>query len=201
MPSGYTKFIEDGTVTTAEDFLKLCSRQFGVYNEYPDEPLSPEIPTQIEKNPLFEANITKAKEALDEVIHETDWETKLSDYASSLESDYAEAKEKYDNLVSAYKSIRSGISKWEPADTYKPIKAFALSQIDLSLNSLVNPEYMNIELEKVKKYSADFYKDKMLMESSEKLTDEIQRSQTEDIRIEKRQKYLEGFLEALATLQ
>lgn len=27
MPTGYTAFIEDGTVTTGKEFLLLCSRQ------------------------------------------------------------------------------------------------------------------------------------------------------------------------------
>lgn len=30
MPTGYTAFIEDGTVTTGKEFLLLCSRAFGI---------------------------------------------------------------------------------------------------------------------------------------------------------------------------
>lgn len=30
MPTGFTSFIENGTITTGKDFLLLCSRNFGL---------------------------------------------------------------------------------------------------------------------------------------------------------------------------
>ena len=30
MPTGYTAYIEDGDITTGKEFLKLCTRAFGV---------------------------------------------------------------------------------------------------------------------------------------------------------------------------
>ena len=40
MPTGYTAYIEDGSITTGKEFLKLCSRAFGVAIDIKDEPLS-----------------------------------------------------------------------------------------------------------------------------------------------------------------
>lgn len=77
--TAYTKFIEDGTVTTAKDFLKLCSRNFGVYAVSKDEPLSPDIPVTIEKDPKYQKAVDDAKATLDEALHCDDWEQELTE--------------------------------------------------------------------------------------------------------------------------
>ena len=46
MPTGYTAYIEDGDITTGKDFLKLCTRAFGVAIDQKDDPLS--VPTRRE---------------------------------------------------------------------------------------------------------------------------------------------------------
>lgn len=200
MATAYTAFIEDGTVTTAKEFLQLCSRQFGVYEHDRDEPLSPDIPTTIEKDPHFEADVIAAKEFLDEAIHETDWEGKLSDYIAECQTKYEEAKARYDELKEAYKTIRAGVQKWIPTETYKPIKTFALNQIDISVKSLVDPEYLNKKYEEAQTYTVDYFKEKTLKERSEALAEAIKISQKEDLSVEARQKFIDGLWELLNSI-
>lgn len=200
MPTGYTAFIEDGTVTTSKDFLKLCSRAFGVYKNYPDEPLSPDIPTVLVKDPKYEQNVADAKAALDEAIHETDWETKLSAYVDEKKTDYEDYKTKYDELRTTYRTIRAGIQNWDSQDLFKPLKEFALNQIDISVNSLTKPEFYLREYDYAKSLTADQYKDRTLKQRSETLADAIKWNQKADSDLTARQRYLDKLLEFLQDL-
>ena len=49
MPTGYTAYIEDGDITTGKEFLKLCTRAFGVAIDQKDDPLS--VPTKTKFEP------------------------------------------------------------------------------------------------------------------------------------------------------
>ena len=48
MGTAYTHFIENGEITDWKDFLKLCTRAFGVFAEIREEPLSADIPIYFE---------------------------------------------------------------------------------------------------------------------------------------------------------
>lgn len=194
MATAYTKFIEDGTVTTAKEFLQLCSRQFGIYDKSRDEPLSPEIPTVITKDQKFEDDIIAAKESLDEAIHETNWESRLADLISNLETEYNDYVIQYESWVNSYTLIREGVSAWVPTDVYRPIKTFAINQIDASVKALIKPDVYKDKWEAAQLLTAEQLKENTLKERSEILTEAIKASQKEDINIAARQKYLEGFL-------
>lgn len=60
MPTGYTAYIEDGEITTGEDFLKLCTRAFGVAVDLKDELLSVPTPTHFEPQPYYKEKYDKA---------------------------------------------------------------------------------------------------------------------------------------------
>ena len=53
MPTGYTAYIEDGDITTGKEFLKLCTRAFGIAIDLKDEPLSVPTPTHFEPNTYY----------------------------------------------------------------------------------------------------------------------------------------------------
>ena len=66
MPTGYTAGIEDGEITTGKDFLKLCTRAFGIAMDVRDEPLSVPTPTKFEPNTYYKDRFEKAKAELEE---------------------------------------------------------------------------------------------------------------------------------------
>lgn len=59
--TGYTRFIIDNNLKASE-FLKLCMREFNIFIEYRDEPMSPNIPKELPKDDWHEKELVKAKE-------------------------------------------------------------------------------------------------------------------------------------------
>ena len=66
MPTGYTAYIEDGDITTGKEFLKLCTRAFGIAIDLKDEPLSVPTPTHFEPDTYYKERYEKALEDFDE---------------------------------------------------------------------------------------------------------------------------------------
>ena len=59
MPTGYTAGIEDGTITTGKDFLKLCTRAFGIAMDLRDEPLSVPTPAKFEPDTYYRDRVDR----------------------------------------------------------------------------------------------------------------------------------------------
>ena len=57
MPTGYTYYIENGNITTAKDFIMLCTRAFGALISMRDEPLSTPIPQEIKADTQYADNM------------------------------------------------------------------------------------------------------------------------------------------------
>lgn len=210
----YTEFIEDGDVTTAKDFLKLCSRKFGVYENSKDEPLSPTIPVTITKDPKYQQAVDAAKTTLDTAIHCTDWATELSTKITSIETEIADVEEDIEDIETAnaekktaYDAILEELATYSPDSPYNKVKEFAKNQIDISVKYLpsttqLEKQKANLEAqkEKLEGYEAAEYKDIVLKELSEKLAEAIKESMQEDVRIAERQKYLDGFWDSIQDL-
>lgn len=60
MPTGYTSYIYDGKITNGSDFLKLCTRAFGIAVDIKDENLSVATPNHFEPDPFYEEMYKKA---------------------------------------------------------------------------------------------------------------------------------------------
>lgn len=60
--TGYTAQIENGNITTGKDFLKLCTRAFGIAMDMREKPLSVPTPTQFEPDPYYKQKYDKAVE-------------------------------------------------------------------------------------------------------------------------------------------
>ena len=54
MPTGYTSYIKDGEITSGKDFLKLCTRAFGIAVDLKDESLDVPTPNHFETDPYYE---------------------------------------------------------------------------------------------------------------------------------------------------
>ena len=60
MPTGYTSYIYDGKIRNGADFLKLCTRSFGIAVDIKDEDLSVATPNHFEPDPFYEEMYKKA---------------------------------------------------------------------------------------------------------------------------------------------
>lgn len=58
MPTGYTSYINDGKITSGKEFLKLCTRAFGIAVDLKDESL--DVPTPNYFEPDHDRIIAKA---------------------------------------------------------------------------------------------------------------------------------------------
>ena len=62
MPTGYTVYIKNGDITTGKEFLKLCTRNFGIAIDIRDESLSVPTPTHFEPHSYYKKAYDKAVE-------------------------------------------------------------------------------------------------------------------------------------------
>lgn len=54
MPTGYTSYIKDGKITSGKEFLKLCTRAFGIAIDLKEESLDVPTPNHFEPHPYYE---------------------------------------------------------------------------------------------------------------------------------------------------
>ena len=62
MPTGYTVYIKNRDITTGKEFLKLCTRNFGIAIDIRDESLSVPTPTHFEPHSYYKKAYDKAVE-------------------------------------------------------------------------------------------------------------------------------------------
>lgn len=138
MPTGYTAFIKDGEIKTGKDFLKLCTRAFGIAMEIRDEPLSVPTPNHFEPNPYYLKNYHKAVAALEEAkkmtIDEARREMQIN-HDHELER-YKKTLREYESINAKYEAIKKEIAEWiPPTEGHVELKNFARNQIDISFEN------------------------------------------------------------------
>ena len=133
--TGYTNFIQNGKVTTATDFLKLCLRNFGVLMHLRDEPLSPDIPRELPKDDYNERRLAEAKEKLAKYneMSSKEWEEKLAEKLKSEEEDVDKYDKEVDDFASKLNAIKAEVLAWPCGKEYESVKKFALDQIEMSM--------------------------------------------------------------------
>lgn len=192
--TGYTAQIENGNITTGKDFLKLCTRAFGIAMDMREKPLSVPTPTQFEPDPYYKQKYDKAVEVRKKIIEK--YNTEITQAKKSLEN-YKLEDEKY-------KKVRNEIVKWNPpTDEHKALKNFALEQIDLSMNTYIY-NYLERDLNKeldisdnaVWKYINDMNAscEKNVGEAYEQWQEELKRT-------DEKNTWMQQFLESLDSLE
>lgn len=145
--TGYTAQIENGNITTGKDFLKLCTRAFGIAMDMREKPLSVPTPTQFEPDPYYKQKYDKAVEVRNKWKQMTFDEAKQK-IIEKYNTEITQAKkslEKYKLEDEKYKKVRDEIKEWiPPTPQHKALKNFALDQIDLSMNTYL---YNSLEKE------------------------------------------------------
>lgn len=150
MPTGYTEHILNGDITTGKDFLKLCTRAFGIAIDMKDKQLSIPTPTYFEPDPYYKNRydvLVKVRDKHKQLSFDEAKQEIINDYKENKES----ARKILDKCISEddkYMKIRNEIEKWiPPTSEHENLKKFALEQIDISLNTSIR-EFYNKELSK-----------------------------------------------------
>lgn len=136
MPTGYTAGIEDGSITTGKDFLKLCTRAFGIAIELKDEPLSVPTPTKFEPNIFYKDKIDREKAELEkcEKMSFEDARAKMVKYHEDMIRMYQRMAENSIERNKKYAKVRAEVESWIPPTTeHYNLKSFALEQIDMCI--------------------------------------------------------------------
>ena len=203
MPTGYTAGIEDGKITTGKEFLKLCTRAFGIAIDLKDEPLSDPTPTRFEADTYYKkrledenANLEKFKamsfeEAKDEMIKA--YKDRIDMYKSMLEGSLKRNEQ--------YAKVRAEVEDWNPpTPDHIELKKFALKQIDMCIDTQEQidryREYANEELDDSDSAVAEYIHEQTefhrqgVKRAKESWDDEVKR--TED-----KNKWMELFLNSL----
>ena len=138
MPTGYTVYIKNGDITTGKEFLKLCTRNFGIAIDIRDESLSVPTPTHFEPHSYYKKAYDKAVEVRNKYRKMTFDETKqkmIENYNERIASSKEYLKD-YKLEDEKYKKVRDEVVKWNPPTSeHEGLKKFALEQIDMSMNT------------------------------------------------------------------
>ena len=138
MPTGYTAYIEDGDITTGKEFLKLCTRAFGVAIDQKDDPLSVPTKTQFEPSQYYIDAYNEACAELRDAksVSFNDAKLRLKSRQHKKVEDYKKCSEKYSDLRNKYLKVRQEVEAWiPPTPEHDGLKKFALEQIDMCIPS------------------------------------------------------------------
>ena len=205
MPTGYTAYIKDGKITSGKEFLKLCTRAFGIAVHLKDESLDVPTPNHFEPHPYYEKAY---KDSL--VSREKAYSMTLEEVKEDIISKYNDNKgraekilEKYKDEDKKYLKVREEVEKWiPPTSEHENLKKFCLEQIDMSLNTSLYEWYekdINKELDTsddtIKKY-IDILRDN----ADEKLKRAYKNWQEELRRVEEKNLWMKQFLDSLENI-
>lgn len=203
MPTGYTAYIEDGDITTGKEFLKLCTRAFGIAIDLKDEPLSVPTPTHFEPDTYYKERYKKALEDFNEANNLTFDNAKIqmkTAYEKRI-SDYKSWAEKESLMNEKYAKVRKEVEEWiPPTEEHQSLKKFALEQIDMCITK---QEYIDEYLEKSKEVFDDSNEsvEKYISDNIQYCKDSLDRaykSWKEELeRTEKKNIWIKKFLESI----
>ena len=203
VPTGYTAYIEDGDITTGKEFLKLCTRAFGVAIDLKDEPLSVPTPTHFEPDTYYKERYEKALEDFNEANNLTFDNAKIQMKAAyeMRISDYKSWAEKESLMNEKYAKVRKEVEEWiPPTEEHQGLKKFALEQIDMCITK---QEYIDEYLEKSKEVFDDSNEavEKYISDNIQYCKDSLDRaykSWKEEVeRTEKKNIWIKKFLESI----
>lgn len=203
MPTGYTARIENDEITTGKEFLRLCTRAFGIAIDVKDEPLSTPTPSSFELSPFYKESYDRALKKLEEANKMTFDEAKIqmrADYEKRI-SDYKRCVKRETAMNKKYAKVRKEVEEWiPPTEEHEGIKKFALEQIDMSMTK---QKYLDEYLEKSKEEfdDSDEAVQKYINDNIQYCKDSLDRaykSWKEEIeRTEKKNIWIQKFLESI----
>lgn len=114
MPTGYTSYIKDGKITSGKEFLKLCTRAFGIAIDLKDESLDVPTPNHFEPHPYYEKAYKDSVVSREKAYSMTFEEVKediISKYHDN-KGRAAKILEEYKDEDKKYLKVREEINKW-----------------------------------------------------------------------------------------
>lgn len=202
MPTGYTAYIEDGDITTGKDFLKLCTRAFGIAIDQKEDPLSVPTKTKFEPNSYYKERYEKALSALEQAQKITFDEAKSQmrlAYEKRI-SDYRQFADKEISMNKKYEKVRKEVEEWNPpTEEHTELKKFALEQIDMCVTK---QKYIDEYIEKSKELfdGSDEAVHKYMIDNIDLCQVDVDRAykswQEELERVESKNKWMQQFLDS-----
>lgn len=205
MPTRYTYYINDGEITSGKEFLKLCTRAFGIAIDLKDESLDVPTPNHFEPDPYYEKRYKESLASREKAYNMTLEEAK--EYMIyKFKNNKISAKrcfKEYKDEDEKYLKVREEVEKWiPPTPKHENLKKFCLNQIDMSLNTFLYKWYkeeinkeLDISDDAIRKYIDDLkdQEDKEVNRAYEKWQAELKR-------VEKKNLWMKQFLDSLENM-
>lgn len=148
MPTTFTYFIEDGTIVDGKEFVKLCTRYFGVETKISDANNKVDILGNVEEpNGYFKRRLKEEQEILEKLKAMTPKEIE-AEYNRIYNEEMETRKQAYDRameLDAKYSKVLGDILKWRPDEKYEDLRTFAINQIRESAPNMDSyKDYLNL---------------------------------------------------------
>jgi len=134
MPTSYTAPIEEGNLN-ARDFVSHCTRAFGAFVHQREDGIDvPPKPVEVDVNSysvkaLIEAQTRLSKlESLTDDEIEADWRK----YFDAVTQSNVDSLLRHKEMLAKYQTVKDKVESWQPNEQAKPIKDYALNQIEIS---------------------------------------------------------------------
>lgn len=135
MPSGFTSGVQDGTITTLEEFALLCTRGMGVCITMRDEPLGVEIPEfQPDTYHAKAVEDVKAKIANLEAMTDDEVQAMLAEETAQVLNMKQESRQRSQENRKRYEDMLGKVFLWNPpTPEHQGLRAYMESQLRESL--------------------------------------------------------------------
>ena len=201
MPYTFADFIESGKITTAKDYLKICTREFGIMADFSNETGHVVIPEAIGTPAIeyYSKRLSYEKELLSELEAMTP-----EDISNRNEQYYRNELEDrqiaYDHAVEIdrkYYDILCKIQKWHPDEKYMILKEHAIAQINDARPNLSEYE----KALKFKKVSDKEWYDAIIDETKSAIKRYEKKANDEAKRVKDEQEWHSGLIAAIEELE
>ena len=136
MPTGYTAGVQDGKVTTLEEYAWICARGMGALIAMRDEPHDAPIPEAFSIDTHYhDEKIEEANATLDELVRmnpEAITHCAEEAYQAGIQSNEAYAKRKQQSRE-RYHDMLDQLRDWFPPEPLHSFKDFMVSQLQNSI--------------------------------------------------------------------
>lgn len=137
MPTGYTAYVQDGTITEFKDFALLCARAFGALVTMRDEPNSTPIPERLEpSNKYYDDQIAECEARLATLKAMSPDEVRVASldaHAKAMEA-WHERRRKRLETKRRYLAMLDKVKAWHPpTPDHSELAAFMIRQLQESI--------------------------------------------------------------------
>ena len=197
MPSTFTCFIEDGTIVNGREFVKLCTRYFGVETKISDNTNKVDILGNVnnESNGYFKRRLKEEQEILEKLKAMTPKEIE-AEYKRIYSEEMETRKQAYDRAVeldAKYSKVLGDILKWQPDEKYENLRTFAINQIRESAPDMDSyREYLNLRKTDPMEWYAE-----VLRDTEDNIAKYIKRVERLEMEEKNYQEWYDGLKDAL----